>query len=236
MAHDRMTMQRSTEIEELRAENARLQQRCAESEEVAARHATMLREGDHRIKNSLQIVSSLIGLQAGREESPSARAALKAPSARIQSVARIHDALQASAGCDSVDLGGVLETMCYSLHAMAGDPHLIAVVVEVEPIQAPVALAQPVVLAVNELVINALRHAFPDGRGGTVRISVTQRDGMLKVIVADDGVGLLPNHGERRGYGSSLLRMLAVQIGGALTVDSTRGSHLTLSAPAQAGA
>jgi two-component sensor histidine kinase len=239
MAHDQMTMQRSTkasgealtETESLRVEIARLKRRCADSEEAAARHATMLSEGDHRIKNSLQIVSSLIGLQAGREQSPSARAALKAASERIQSVARIHDALQASAGRDAVDIGGVVKNMCNSLHAMAGDPDLIAVVVDVEPIQAPVALAQPIVLAVNELVVNALRHAFPNGRGGTVRISVAKRDDALEVVVADNGIGFPANHAEGRGYGSSLVRMLARQVSGSLKIENENGSRFTLTAP-----
>jgi two-component sensor histidine kinase len=237
MAHDRVAPSRPADnedlrdSEDLRAEIALLRRRCAESEEVAARHAIMLREGDHRIKNSLQIVSSLIGLQAGREESPSARAALKAASERIQSVARIHDALQASAGLDAVDIGAVLQSMCNSLHAMAGDPNLIAVIVEVEPIQAPVALAQPLVLAVNELVVNALRHAFPDGRSGSVRINVAERHGELTVIVADDGVGLPADHGEGAGYGTSLVKMLAAQIGGVLTVEIKQGSRFTLTAP-----
>ena len=189
MALDYMARDDGAEAGRMLAEIERLQRRCAESEEVAARHATMLREADHRIKNSLQIVSSLMNLQAAREESPSARAALEAASERIQSVARIHDALQASAGLDAVDLGAVLETMCNSLHAMAGDPVSIAVVVQVGPIQAPVALAQPIVLAVNELVVNALRHAFPDGRSGTVRVSGTRYGDELHVVVADDGIG-----------------------------------------------
>lgn len=231
MAHDQMTLHRSAETEALRSEIARLRQRCLESEEVAARHAMMLREGDHRIKNSLQIVSSLIGLQAGREQSASARAALKAASARIQSIARIHDALQASAGFDSVDIGAVLQTMCNSLHAMAGDPDLISVVVEVEPIQAPVALAQPVVLAVNELVVNALRHAFPDGRAGVVRINAARQEGLLRVVVEDNGVGLPLGYAQGRGYGTSLVRMLASQIGGVLTVETNQGARFTLTAP-----
>src|SRR6185503_19693041 len=124
--------------------------------------AIMLREGDHRIKNSLQIVASLMGIQAAREDSLSVRDALHAAGARIQSVARMHDALQASGGEDSLNLGAVLQKMCASLHAMGGEPLAVAVKVDAAPLETSTVFAQPIVLAVNELVVNALRHAFPD--------------------------------------------------------------------------
>jgi two-component sensor histidine kinase len=159
----------------LLAENARLRYLCAQSKELVAQHALALREGDHRIKNSLQIVASLMSLQERRETNPAARLALGAASARIQAVARIHDALQLSGGADGVDLGELLESMCSSLQSMAGDPNAVKIVVEAEHIRAPIAVAQPTILAVNELVVNALRHAFPAGRPGNVRVSATTR-------------------------------------------------------------
>src|SRR5687768_10256470 len=140
----------------LMSENAHLRGLYEQSKQVASRYELMLREGDHRIKNSLQIVASLMGLQARRETNPVARDALRAATSRIQAVARIHDALQLSGGGDDVvDLGGLIATMCKSLHVMAGDPHAINIVVNVERIEAPLALTQPLVLAVNELVVNA---------------------------------------------------------------------------------
>ena len=218
----------------IRAENSRLRRLLAKADDVASRYAVMQRECDHRIKNSLQIVSGLIYMQARREESPSAGIALRAAAARIQSIARIHDALQASQGEDAVALGDVLEIMCKSLQEMAGDPLAVEVLVHAEPIQAPVTLAQPIVLAVNELVVNALRHAFPAGRAGTVLVSVTQADGELRVVVADDGVGLPDAYTEGSGYGMTLVRAMAKQIGGALHVENKGGARFTLTAPARA--
>src|SRR5690349_24973522 len=80
---------------DLAAENAHLRQKLEDAHVAAERYATMLREGNHRIKNSLQIVSSLISLQARQEQNVSASEALRTAAARIQSAARIHDALQA---------------------------------------------------------------------------------------------------------------------------------------------
>jgi two-component system, sensor histidine kinase PdtaS len=215
----------------LRLENQSLRRLLAKTEESAMRSAMLLRECDHRVKNSLQIVASLLLAQARREESISASIALRGAAARIGSVAGIHDALQESGGHDWVDLGAVLETMCKSLHSIGGSQS-VTVLVSAEPIRAPVAIARPILLAVNELVINALRHAFPDNRSGVVHISVTQINSELHIVVADDGPGLPDNYAEGRGYGMKLVRTMAEEICGVLTVENKSGARFVLSAPA----
>jgi two-component sensor histidine kinase len=221
---------------DLRLEVEELRIRLREAEETASRHAMLLREGDHRIKNSLQIVASLMNLQASRETTQSAREALKAAGGRIMSVARIHDALQANAGTNAVNLGDVLTTMCEALDVMAGDPGRIAVVVDVETIDAPVALAQPLALAVNELVVNALRHAFPGNRRGVVIVSVAHASDHLCISVADDGVGLPDGYAAGAGYGIKLVNMMARQLGGQLRIESDQGSKFTICAPLECNA
>ena len=213
-------------------EIARLKALCARLEEVATRHAIMLREGDHRIKNSLQIVAGLMHVQARREENSSARAALTAAASRIQSIARIHDALQAAHGKDVVDIGVILTIMCETLQAMAGDPRAITVRVEAASMEAPVALAQPIVLAINELVVNSLRHAFPDGRAGTILVEISNTKSGLNISVADDGVGLPADYANGKGYGMRLVHMMAGEIGGALHVESGVGARFTIAVPA----
>ena len=213
------------------AENARLRRLCAEAKELAARHELALREGDHRIKNSLQIVASLMGLQERRETSPSARAALRTATARIQAVARMHDALQLNGGADAVNLGGLIETMCASLHAMAGDPLRVTVLVEAEQIESRIATAQPIVLAVNELVVNALRHAFPNETSGTIFVTLKCTDGEWWISVADDGVGLPVDYDSAPGFGMKLVRMMAAKIGGALSIESVSGARFAIRAP-----
>lgn len=211
-------------VREIRAEPPRPQQVCEAADNNAERYAILLREGDHRIKNSLQIVSSLLSLQASREENLHAREALLSAAGRVQSVARMHDALQASEGEDSVDLGAVLENMCGSLQAMGGEALGVDVRVETQRCYAPVVTTRSIGLAVNELVVNALRHAFPDGRRGSILVRLTCDDGQLRVLVADDGVGLPAGHAEGRGYGMKLVRMMVSQIRGALYVDTDAGT------------
>ncbi|MES1200013.1 MAG: sensor histidine kinase [Pseudomonadota bacterium] len=211
--------------------DARPRSARSEAEEAGLRHAILLREGDHRIKNSLQIVMGLMRLQARRAENSLVSAALLGAAARVEAIARMHDALQGSTGGDSIDLGAVIEVMCRSLQAMAGDERTVAVLVDVESIQAPIAVAQPIVLAVNELVINALHHAFADDRFGTVSVSVAQSNGRLRIVVADDGAGLPAGHADGPGYGMKLVNMMVAQIGGALLVESNPGACFTLTAP-----
>ena len=168
----------------LLAENAQLRRLCAQSKDLVARHELALREGDHRIKNSLQIVASLMGAQERRETNPAARQALRTATSRIQAVARIHDALQLTGGADDVSLGALIETMCTSLHAMAGDSDAVRIIVDAECIHAPIRLAQPVVLVTNELVVNALRHAFPEGRPGAIQVSVSSSGGQFCALLS----------------------------------------------------
>jgi two-component system, sensor histidine kinase PdtaS len=239
MSFDMKGVRRESELYDVRGkrgENLRPQHVSEPPDDIEARHEMLLREGNHRIKNSLQIVSSLMSLQANREENPHARDALRSAAMRVQSVARMHDALQASDGEDSVDLGAALETMCGSLQAMGGDALGVAVLVETQPCQAPVAIARSIGLALNELVVNALRHAFPDGRAGTILVKLTCHGGQLRLLVADDGIGLPPDHLEGRGYGMKLVRMMVKQISGVLYVDSGAGTRITIVLPEQQAA
>lgn len=191
----------------------------------------MLREGDHRIKNSLQLVASMMRLQARREPAGSARAALLAAAARVGSVAGIHDALQATQGADLVDLGATLRNMGTSLQAMAGDEGMIQVIVDAEKIEMPVAHAQPITLAVNELVVNALRHAFPDRERGSVRIVLRNTKSGVTVSVVDDGIGLPQSFTVGQGYGTALVGKMMKQIGGKLETESKGGARFTIHAP-----
>lgn len=214
----------------LTLENARLHRVCTQAKGMAARHEILLREGDHRIKNSLQVVASLLEMQAIRETSAPARNALHAAASRIQAVARIHDALQLDGGEDVVDLGALIETMSKSLHAMSGGSSAVEIIVDVESVQTPLLFAQPIALIVNELIINALRHAFPNDRAGAVIVTVARNGGELQIGVSDNGVGLPAGYAETHGYGMTLVRAMVAKVGGRLEVENSAGARFTLSA------
>lgn len=213
-------------------ENRILRQRLRRAERAAARLETLVHEADHRIKNSLQIIASMMRVQASREESHAAAEALDAAATRVLSIAQIHDALQESGGKDVLDLGGAIQAMCHSLHVMAGGPRSVTLLVNVEPIRAPVALAQPLLLVVNELVVNALRHAFPENRSGVIEISAHITEGKLVVVVADDGIGMPPSLPASAGFGSKLVQMMTSKIDAALSAENANGMRFIITAPA----
>jgi two-component sensor histidine kinase len=218
-------------MRDLRLEILKLRSQLRDAEQLSLQHAVMLREGDHRIKNSLQLVASMMRLQAKQESSAPVSNALYAAAARIGSVASIHDALQASEGTGLVDLGATLRKLCASLQAMAGDKDHIQVVVDAEEFQVPAATAQSVVLAVNELVANALRHAFFERDKGKVDVSLRRTDSGMTICVADDGIGLPDGHDATPGYGTALVRMMVRQLGGTLVMESKSGACFTILAP-----
>jgi two-component system, sensor histidine kinase PdtaS len=219
---------------DLRLEVLDLRLRLKLSEEALARHTVMLREGDHRIKNSLQLVVSLMRLQARSETSTVARDALNSAAARVGSVASIHDALQENVGVGFVDLGLALQTACESLQTMAGDAGKIDIAAETEMLKVPAAQARPLVLVVNELAVNALRHAFPGRDTGSVRIGLSHDDTHLRITVTDDGVGLPADYASGRGYGMKLVNMLITQAGAVLKAERNSGTRFTICAPIDA--
>jgi two-component sensor histidine kinase len=184
----------------------------------------------------------MMGLQARNEASVDARNALHAAAARVASIGRIHDALQVGAGKGVVDLGVIFAAMCISLQEMAGDPEQIAVVFDAgdKAALAPAEIAQPIVLAVNELVINALRHAFPDDRVGIVRVTVARIGTEVSVSVADNGVGLPDGYVLGRGFGMNLVRIMVDQLHGELDIkakkgDGESGTTIAIRAPLVSG-
>lgn len=222
---------RSGAYAELLRENDRLRASLRVAEDTAARHAVMLREGDHRIKNSLQILSTLLRMQASREQSAPAAASICTAVSRIHAIARIHESLQLGGGGEEVALEDVLRDICGAMQVMAGEAHGITIKVTAGRIRAPTVIAQPVVLAVNELVLNSLRHGFPDGRIGVVEIIAAELNGELRVTVADDGVGLPSGYDDGAGYGMRLVRMMVEQISGDLHVASSGGAAFMISVP-----
>jgi two-component system, sensor histidine kinase PdtaS len=217
---------------ELLSEIARLRRRSARAEELAAHQAMLLREGDHRIKNSLQIVTSLMRDQARGEQDITTRESLILAAARIQSIARIHDALQTGNGADDVDIAEMLQHMCAGLRAIAGGDGAVDVIVTAEAVHAPITIVRPIALAVNELVVNALRHAFKAGSGGIICVKAARAGDEFHVSVADNGSGLARGCGDGRGYGMRLVHMMVAQLGGALSIESNAGACFTLAIPA----
>jgi two-component sensor histidine kinase len=178
-------------------------------------NALLLRELEHRTKNDLQMVASMLSLQASGNPDPAVRNALSSAVSRIRVVAQAHDRLQLSDPGATVRTDKYLRDLCQGLGELLRDVRPIAVNVEAEAIELPTAIAVPLGLLTNELVTNALKYAFPGEGGGTIQIELKRMDaGSAVLSVSDDGVGYPAQ--AREGLGSRLTTLLSRQLGATI--------------------
>jgi two-component sensor histidine kinase/ActR/RegA family two-component response regulator len=189
----------------------------------------LLKEIHHRVKNNLQIVSSLLRLQAGQIDSPIAKAALLDMRNRVRSMALIHEHLYRSSNLATVDVAAYLKSLCHQLfQALLAKPNTVQLHLDLAPLRLDIDQAIPCGLLVNELVSNALKHAFPEARTGEVRVEFQPVTGGPDwcLRVADNGVGLTPDFAldRRAALGLQLVSDLTGQLGGRLAIGSGPGA------------
>jgi two-component sensor histidine kinase len=217
----------------LRAENARLTRSLFEKE-------VLIQELHHRAKNNLQVVASLLRLQAQAVTDETAIAALTESQHRVEAMAMIHEQLYASAEFRNVHLAQQANFLMANLFSAYGvDPARISgqVVICPRPDGAPLVLgvdqAIPMGLILNELISNALKHAFPQGRRGLIRIEAKSHHGTVELAVIDDGVGVPEDLGARKSksLGLQIVEILARQLRGTRELKREAGTIFRLSFP-----
>jgi PAS domain S-box-containing protein len=195
----------------------------------------LLKEIHHRVKNNLQITSSLLRLQAGKLADAGVRQLLRESQDRIRSMALVHDMLYRSQDLARVDFAEYVRTLVVQLFRSYNASGRIRPVVELEPLVLGVDLAVPCGLIINELVANALKHAFPGERRGEVRVRMTAANDRFTLSVRDDGVGLPPriDYLDTETLGLQLVRMLTEQIEGQFHLETTSGTEFVVRFPRQ---
>ena len=182
----------------------------------------LLQEIDHRVKNSLQLVSGMLRLQAQDAGTPEVRQAFLEACNRVMMVARVHERLYKGETVRSVDLGAYLRDLCGDIGLAAlADRHRI--IVEAEPVTLSPQQAVPLGLIANELVTNALKYAYPQGAGGEVRVACRRlADRRLGLTVADSGAGLPEGFDPQtaRSLGMRLICAFVQQLEGELRVET----------------
>lgn len=194
----------------------------------------LFREINHRIKNNFQVVCSLLTLESARFDHPKVKAAFYGAIDRIQSMAAVHETLYRRHETSTLPMADYLAGLCDSLAAShAIRERGIALEVRADDCRLPLDAALPVALIVSEVVCNALKHAFPEGRQGRIAIDFACADGWHTLTVADDGVGLPsePARNRRTGIGQQLICLMAEHIGGAVTFERCGGTTFRLSFP-----
>ncbi len=191
-----------------------------------------IREIHHRVKNNLQVVSSLLRLQAGSSASPEVRDALTEARERIQSIALVHARLHNAPALAEADLRDYLVRLVSQLvRSYAPSPLLVDATVEVADLRLGPDDLVPLALVLHELVLNALRHGFGPEEGGALRISLApDGEGQLALQVEDDGKGLPEGLDplEQGGLGFQLIRALADQLRGTFQIVRRKGAAFRL--------
>jgi len=201
-------------------------QRESALRDIALTRELLVREADHRIKNSLQLVVSLMMLSMrGLEAGSVAEKALRGAIARVKAIGASHLALQGSQDLKTINLDVTLRELCAHFAELHPACEVDCQVVGSPSLSADRAI--PLGLVISELVTNALRHAFAGPGGGLVRVEARQDGNDLVVMVIDDGVGMAAGVG-RTGLGSRIIRTLTAQINARLEIDSASGVGTTV--------
>ncbi len=220
--------------ESLRETNAQLADEVAERRVAEKKISASLREKEvmlqeihHRVKNNLQVVSSLLNLQSRDNADPGLRAAFAESQQRIRSMALIHEMLYQSENLAEIDFGNYLRALVpvllrsYNMKDGQVTHHIEADVIALRP-----QTAVPMGLIVNELVTNSLKHGFRDGRGGRISILCRRRGHEVELTVSDDGVGLPPDFTTEKttSLGLRLVGMMKSQLDGRFEARNDNGA------------
>lgn len=187
----------------------------------------------HRVKNNLALLTSLVRTARRNVNDRDADAEMSTFERRLMSIAAMHEVLDARGSSEVLHAGDLLRRVCDGLgEALA--PANVTISTDLAPVELPVSMGSPLALIANELLTNALKHGFPDGRVGTVEVALrTLPDGTYELCIRDDGVGAAATvaaaaaapRASGGGHGGDIVRALVMQLGGALErIDQQAGT------------
>ena len=221
----RLRKERDVAIEALRAANVRL-------EAIVDHQAVLMREVNHRVANSLQLVSSLVHMQLSAVQEGPARAALLDTQARIEAIMQIHRRLYTSDDVQVVDIQDYLTGLTAELSQSVGGDGLRTLKLEAAPIRLDTDMAVSLGVVVAELVTNACKYAYGENEPGEVRILLrADEDGLCTLVVEDDGRGFAPTDpAQGTGLGRTVISAMARNLNSKIEFDpSHNGARAVLS-------
>ncbi|MHB8054751.1 MAG: PAS domain S-box protein [Candidatus Aminicenantales bacterium] len=192
----------------------------------------MLREIHHRVKNNMQVISSLFNLQAGKTLNPEYREILKEGQTRIRAMSLVHEKLYQSRDLSKIDLAVYIQGLADHLFDVyLADSNRIRLETDFEEVPVDINSAVPCGLILNELISNSLKHAFPEGRKGLIRIGLKHGpDDTIILRVADDGIGFPKDIDflQFDSLGLQIAKLLVGQLEGTIKLDRTNGTAFTV--------
>jgi two-component sensor histidine kinase len=205
----------------------------AERNAKLAERELLFRELQHRVNNDFTIVNSLLDLQRRRSTDPETRRALEQAMGRVRSVARVHHHLYTLPDIGAIDFRQYLADLCAALAEAALPPTGLHLRCHCDEAYMPRSRAIAVGLVTNELVTNAIKHAFPNDGEGSIDVRFQRTEAGWSLSVSDDGIGLSPIQ-PKTGLGTSLLEEFARQAGGTLSLEGGKGTIARLTLPPSA--
>jgi two-component sensor histidine kinase/FixJ family two-component response regulator len=199
---------------------------------VAAKEV-LLKEVHHRVKNNLQIVSSLLYMQTELLSDPATLGVFRTSQQRVQAMAMVHERLYGQEDVERLDFRDYVDGLAHDLFCSYGvDPNLVRLDLQLSPLSLELNQAIPCGLILNELLTNSLKYAFPEGRKGEISIRLTRADDhRVTLQVADNGIGLPPaiDPAQSKSLGLKIIDILTRQLRGTLHRHPAPGASFTLS-------
>jgi chemotaxis protein methyltransferase CheR len=222
----RMVLLAIKDITERRVAEQEKQRLLEHTEELLEQQKTLLREMRHRIANSLQIIASILLLKAGSVSSEETKNELRAAHQRVMSVAAVQSHLNTSEGIEQIEMGPYLTKLSAGLaSSMVGPKQHIEIVAAASEGTLPTSHAVSIGLIVTELIMNAIKYAFPKARASArIRVTFEKAKSDWKLTVADNGVGRLRSKDseDSTGLGTALIGALAKQLNAQISETSSR--------------
>jgi two-component sensor histidine kinase len=194
----------------------------------------LLKEIHHRVKNNLQVISSLLSMQARKATDPKVKETLTESQNRVRSIALVHEKLYQSRNLDRIEYGDYLsKVVTHLFESFNVNPAQIKWRVNAKDVDVSIDQAVPCSLILNEMITNSIKYAFPEGRRGEISISFALEGDRYILDYRDNGVGVPAGSVlERSGsLGMQLIQGLTRQLDGTVTIDTTNGVHYTIIFP-----
>ncbi|AKA33857.1 sensor histidine kinase [Flagellimonas lutaonensis] len=188
----------------------------------------LLKEIHHRVKNNLEIVSSLLSLQSAQVNDPNVVAVMQKSQQRVHSMSMIHQKLYQGKSISAIEMKDYFENLGSYILNTYGMTGQIDIIYDMETLELDIDMAIPIGLIVNELLSNALKYAFPDKANGHITVSLREEGSQVHLRVADNGIGKIMKKGAiGSGFGTKLIHLLTQQLDGKMDLTVENGTSVS---------
>jgi two-component sensor histidine kinase len=206
----------------------------AEKDRLLEQKKVLAEELQHRVRNNLQLVYGMLSKQLDDTSDAAGQRGIKAISRRVSTLAQVYDHLLGNEMTRTTDFGSYVKSLCLNLSNIQAAPDgRVTLKCDSDAIVLDLDVVTALGIVVAEVVTNCYDHAFPDGKGGSITVSVRRADGDIATItISDDGTGF-PAKAESKRHGLGLVRRLVEQIRGSAIIDSDHGTVWTIRIPVE---